>query len=55
MRDKNEQVRLGVKVLTSVRIESSVIECFDQRPLCIARHRVHLKITSDEKLATHGC
>ena len=52
---RTSRARLGVKVLTSVRIECCVVECFDQRPLCIAGHGVHLEITSDEKLAIHGC
>ena len=46
-------VRL-LRVLTGLRIESGIIERFDQCPLCFAGHGVHLEITSDEKLASHG-
>jgi len=51
MHDKDEQTR---RMLTDLRIESGFIECFDQHPLCFAGHGVHLEITSDEKLASHG-
>jgi predicted nucleic acid-binding Zn ribbon protein len=55
MCDKDKRARLGVKVLTSVRIQSCVVESLDQLPLCIAGRGVHLEITSNEKLAIHGC
>lgn len=46
----------GVKsTLTGLRIEGGVIERFDQRPLRFAGRRVHLEITTNEKLAGHGC
>ena len=41
-------------LLTSPRVESGLVEYLDERPLCFAGRGVHLKVSSDEKLASHG-
>jgi hypothetical protein len=40
--------------LTCAGIKGGFIECFDQRPLCIAGRGIHFEVASDEKLASHG-
>jgi hypothetical protein len=40
-------------LLTGLRVESGLVEYLEQRPLCFAGRGVHLKVSSDEKLARH--
>jgi hypothetical protein len=41
-------------LLTGVGIKGGLIDCFNQRPLCIAGRGIHFEVASDEKLASHG-
>jgi hypothetical protein len=41
-------------LLACVGIKRGIIECFDQRPLCVAGRGIHFEVASDEKLASHG-